>query len=361
MMATQRLRGRGTRSRQRRLIPLLLALTLVLAACGGGDDAETEGSDAEGETDAESGDDEPAASDWEPDGPITMVVPFAAGGGSDVLGRAVASGLQEVRPDLEISVENRTGGAGGVGYGYFAEQSGDPHFLLPAEVTRSVLPATQNVPFDWDTWTSVGMFFEDIGYFMVSADSEWEDIETFMEDAAEAADAGTPLTVGVPAAGGIDEVLAVGLAEENDTEFEIVAYDGTGETNPALQGGDIDATVGNPSDSRQEIESGLFRALVGFAENRLDDEVFADVPVAAEYDWELTATKYRGVIMPPDVPEEAVDYFEAALREWTETDGFTEYQEQAALATNILWREEWDDFIENTWNPQVLPRLEQAE
>jgi putative tricarboxylic transport membrane protein len=360
MIATYRTHSAVSRP-LKRVLPLLLALALVLAACGNGADEQADtADDGATDTDAEATDtDAEAAGDqWEPDGPITMVVPFAAGGGSDVLGRAVAQGLEEVRPELTINVENRTGGAGGVGYGYFAEQAGDPHFLLPAEVTRSVLPATQDVPFDWDTWVSVGMFFEDIGYFVVSADSEWETIEQFMEAAVSRADEGRPMAVGVPAAGGIDEVLARGLAEEHATQFEIVAYDGTGETNPALQGGDIDATVGNPSDTRQEIEAGLFRPLVGFAENRLEDDTFADIPVSGELGWELTATKYRGVILPPDVPEEAVDYFEAALRDWTETDSFAEYRETAGLAENILWREEWDQFIEDVWNPQVIPGLQ---
>jgi putative tricarboxylic transport membrane protein len=334
------------RSRLVRAGAAVSALALAVAACGD-DSTPTDPDDG-----AEGAPDEAA---WEPDGTITMIVPFAAGGGSDVLGRAVAAGLEEVR-DVSVAVENRTGGAGGVGYAYFAEQTVDPLFVLPAEVTRSVLPATQEVPFDWDTWTSVGMFFEDIGYVVVSTDSEWEDIETFIADAQDAHAAGTPLRMGVPAAGGIDQVLVEGLADLHDFQFEIVAYDGTGETNPALQGGDIDATIGNPSDSRQEVEADLFRPLLGFAEERLDDDTFADVPVTAEFDWGLTATKYRGVILPPDVPEEAIQWYEDALRDWTETDGFNEYRENAGLAENILWRDEWDDFIRD-WNEQVVGGL----
>ena len=360
-MKLVRTRGRSSsRARITRLTAAIGAAALILAACGGDDDGADDAEDTDVEETDDAGDDgsddAAAAGGWEPDGTITMVVPFSAGGGSDVLGRAVAAGIEEVRPGVSVAVENRTGGAGGVGYGYFAEQAGDPLFLLPAEVTRSVLPATQEVPFDWDTWTSVGMFFEDIGYVVVSTDSEWEDIDTFIADAEEAFAAGTPLRVGVPAAGGIDQVLIEGLAEFHGFEFEIVAYDGTGETNPALQGGDIDATIGNPSDSRQEIEAGLFRPLLGFAENRLNDDTFADVPVSNEFGWGLTATKYRGVIMPPDVPEEAIDWYEAALRDWTETDGFAEYRENAGLAENILWRSDWDDFIED-WNEQVVGGL----
>lgn len=331
--------------------PLALGLVAVLglAACDG---AGGGNGDAAGEVDPE--DPEAAAGDWEPDGQITMVVPFAAGGGSDLFGRAMAAGIEEVRPEVSIAVENRTGGAGAVGYGYFLEQTGNPQFLLPAEVARSLLPAAQEVPFDWDTWTSVGGIFEDINYLVVSSDSEWETIEEFMEDAEERSAQGQPMRVGVPAAGGVDEILARGLAEEAGIDFEIVAYDGTGETSPALQGGDIDASTINPSDGRQEVENDIFRALLGFAEERLDDPAFSEVPVSAESGYEaLTFTKYRGLILPPDVPAEAVAWYMAALQDWTETDSFQEYMESAALTDSVHWGEEWDVFLED-WNAQVI-------
>lgn len=335
------------------MVPLFLALALVLAACGGG---ASETSDTAPAPTAPAVPE--AAPAWEPSGQVTMVVPFSPGGGSDVLGRAVQAGLERCRPGLIVNVENRTGGAGGVGYGYFAEQDGNPLFLLPAEVTRSILPARQNVPFDWDTWTSVGMFFEDIAYFVVNASSPYETIEQFMATAVERAAAGRPMTVGVPAAGGIDEILARGLAAEFGTTFEIVAYNGTGETNPALLGNDIEATVVNPSDTRQELQANLFRGLVGFSEKRLEgDADFGDIPAAGEFGWALTATKYRGVIMPPNVPQEAVEYFQSALECWTTTDSFREYRARAGLAENIYWGTDWDDWIRDVWNPQVIPGL----
>lgn len=338
----------------------LAALALLLTACpedepGVGDEpADPDAADEEAPDDAEAAEE----FDWEPEQDVTMVVPFAAGGGSDLLGRAVAAGIEDVRPDVNVSVENREGGSGAVGYGYFLEQTGNPHFLLPAEVMLSMLPSLQEVPFDYDTWTHVGMFAEDVGFFVVNADSEWETIEEFMEDAEEAAAEGRPFRVGLPAAGGVDEVTVYQLAQEAGVEFEHVIYDGTGETNPALMGGDIEATVVNPSDGRDELEGELFRALVGFSEEPFEDPLLEDVPMAPEFGWEVTATKYRGAILPPDVPQEAVDYWIAALQEWTETEGYEQYMEDALLAENHQWGEDWITFIEE-WNQDVLPVLDE--
>ena len=69
-------------------------LAVSLTACAGGSPTPA--------ADAEEG--------WTPEENITMIVPFSVGGGSDMFARAVASGLEEVRPGINVTVENREGG-----------------------------------------------------------------------------------------------------------------------------------------------------------------------------------------------------------------------------------------------------------
>src|SRR5680860_494156 len=92
-------------------------LVLLLAACGGG--VSSAGTDGE----------------FQPDGNVTMLVPFAAGGGSDVAGRATAAMIASVEPDLTVSVENRDGGSGAVGYAYFQGKAGTAETLLATETS----------------------------------------------------------------------------------------------------------------------------------------------------------------------------------------------------------------------------------
>ncbi len=338
------------------LLAVGAALMLVLAACEA-DDVEPDVAD-DPDDEVTPDDDDVAETDWFPEREVTMVVPFAAGGGSDLLGRAMVGGMEEIEPDIDFAVEVRDGGSGAVGYGHLFEQSGDPHFLLPSEVTRSNLPFAQDVPFDYDSWTDIVMLGEDMGYLVVSDDSEWETIEEFMESAEEASEAGQPLRVGLPGAAGVDEVTVFQLGQEGGFDFERTIYDGTGETNPALLAGDIDATVVNPSDGRSELEAGEFRAILGFGEERLDDEILGDVPVAPEMGWDIIATKYRGLIAPPDIPDEARDFWINLGQQIPETDTWSEYMEEAMLAENLLVGEEWVQWLEGTWHPAVLPDLE---
>lgn len=294
---------------------------------------------------------------WEPERDVTMIVPFAAGGGSDVFARAIAASLEEVRPDINIIVENRPGGSGAVGYGHFATQTGDPHYLLAAEPVRNLLPATMDTPFAWDDWTNIGQVAEDVGLLAVNHDS-WPHFDDFLAEAEAAQAEGQPFRIALPSGGGVDEVLLYRLEEETGVEFEPVVYDGTGETNPALMSGDVEATILNPSDGRSEIEGEVFRPLLGFTqEEDMGIDWLADVPTAGNYGWSIGATKFRGLIAPQDTPDAGQDYWEQALREAAETDQLQEYMRESGIGESHYWGDDWNEFLID-WNSEVMPVAE---
>src|SRR3989304_5932974 len=82
----------------------------------------------------------PAGGQAFPGRPIEFVVPFAAGGGSDLLGRAIAKIIADERLlPVPLVVVNRAGGSGAGGWAYLLTKRGDPYFL--ATVSGSVLAA----------------------------------------------------------------------------------------------------------------------------------------------------------------------------------------------------------------------------
>ena len=90
----------------------------------------------------------PAQAQLSPSRPITLVVPFAAGGGVDVLGRLVAEKLQD-RFKQSVVVENRTGAGGAVGIDSVAKAAPDGHTLLLMDIAAVLLKSLNNsVPFD---------------------------------------------------------------------------------------------------------------------------------------------------------------------------------------------------------------------
>jgi putative tricarboxylic transport membrane protein len=288
---------------------------------------------------------EAEAGGWEPEKNITMIVPFSVGGGSDLFGRAVATALEDVRPDINVTVENREGGSGTIGYSYFLEQAGDPHFLIPTETGLISGPARNpELLYDWETFTLLGMLVDDVNWIVANKNSGWDDWESFIE---EAKDSDEPITVGLPSADGTEAVPTKDLLEQEGIEVEPVIFDGGGETIPSLLNGDIDLMVSNAGEVAGQIESGDFVPLIGYGETTIDEGAYDGVPTTGTLDYEvdLDFGQFRGVIAPPEIPEEAKEWYIEALKEAVETDGFQEYVANAGLTNATRWGQDFQDYV----------------
>ena len=325
-----------------RLATAVAGTTIVVAGCGSGGSAP-----ASEETVAQGGQGD---CDWAPERDVVMVVPFDPGGGSDLFARAVASGLEEVRPDVNISVENRPGGSGTIGYTYFFEQAGDPHFLLGAENAMISLPLQhEELPYDATSWTPLGMVVEDTIFLIGSSDAGWGDFEGFLEAAREAEAAGDALAIAQPTAESVEAMPLQSVLEEEGVTVEFVTFDGTAAAIPALLSGDVDGILANPSEVEAQVEAGQFEPVVASANNELEIAPYQGIPSLRDLGYEPRAafSQFRGVLAPPDIPDCAQEYWINALQEWTETEAYQEYVDQNVVAPHQLWGEEWLAYLDD--------------
>jgi putative tricarboxylic transport membrane protein len=270
-----------------------------------------------------------------------MIVPFEAGGGSDILGRAMAAGMEQVREGVNITVENRPSTTGAVGYSYLLEQQGDPHFVLASETTAVALPITTETPWTWEDFTPIGQIAEDATLLIVPQDSEFASLQDVI-DAAEQ----SRLTVGVVGTTGLDTIV-FGLLEENaGVEFERVVFESGGELVTALLGGDIVMASLNPSEVIGQLEAGDLKALVAFAEKPYESGELADVPTAKEEGFDVAFTQYRGLLGPGGIQPEERQYWADALLAWTETDNFDKYIRDNYLISLIRTGQEFENYLQ---------------
>ncbi|MEX1080030.1 MAG: tripartite tricarboxylate transporter substrate binding protein [Homoserinimonas sp.] len=293
------------------------------------------------------GTDQPAAEDgaWQPEKNITMIVPFSVGGGSDLFGRAVASGIEEVRPGVNVTVENREGGSGTIGYSYFLEQAGDPHFLIPTETGLISGPARNaELLYDWETFTLLGMLVDDVNWIVANSESGWDSWEEFIEEAKNSSE---PITVGLPSADGTEAVPTKDLLGQMGIEVEPVIFDGGGETIPALLSGDIDLMVSNAGEVGGQVDAGQFVPLIGYGDTTIDEGAYEGVPTTGTLDYkvDLDFGQFRGVIAPPEIPDEAKEWYIDALKDWVETDSFKEYVANAGLTVKNRWGQDFQDYV----------------
>src|SRR5699024_1010642 len=283
------------------------SLGLALAACS--DSGGGTGSDGE----------------FDPGNRVTMIVPFSAGGGSDIAGRAIASGLEEVT-DTTITVENRVGGSGAVGYTDLLNAEGDGTVLLASETALVTLPIVQDVDFSYESFTPIMKAAEDFNIVVVAADSPYQSISDVIEAAKD-----EQLTAAVSGATGPDHIAWSLIEQEQDISLERVTFESSSEVLAALMGGHVQVAASSPGELTGQLESGDIRALCALAPERYEYELLADVPTGAEEGVNITFAQWRGFIAPAGIDDAAREYWIEKAKEYEQTDAYAEF-----IGSNML-------------------------
>ncbi|WP_324276720.1 tripartite tricarboxylate transporter substrate binding protein [Blastococcus brunescens] len=248
------------------------ASALALVACGSNGGGDSGGGDSGGEAGA-----------WEPNRPITFIIPYGTGGSTDPVGRQFASLLAE-ELGVEVIVENREGGAGTIGITGMVTAQPDCYTLGLANQTALVNQPMLNadLPFQTtDDYTPVIKLGDIPVVLAVDADAPWQTLEEFLA-AAEA----DPNGIGYAhsGAGGTPDTNAKLLEIRSGIELNRVPFSGGGgEALTATISGEI-ASVGTYYPSMQGfVDSGDLRPL----------GVFYDEPYAAAPDLPLIGEEYE--------------------------------------------------------------------
>lgn len=269
----------------------------------------------------------------------TMVVAASPGGGSDLMGRTVSAGLEEVEEGLTVSVENHPGGSTAVGYSHLMSKAGDPEYLVAAETTLSALPLAIDTPYHWKDFTPIGQVAEDALVVAVQADSDYDALDALAE--------GDGLRGGIVAATGPDSVLLHQLEVALGAKYQAVVFESADESNAALLAGNVDFIVNNPAESKAYLESDDMQFLATFTEERLPNPELADVPTATEQGVDVVFAQWRGVLAAGELDEAEAEYWRDALVRWTETDSYASYIEDNDLVSVVRTGDEFSTYLDD--------------
>lgn len=295
-----------------------LGLTLTACSEGGGNN----GANADGE--------------FDPGNRVTMIVPFSAGGGSDIAGRAIASGLEEVTGST-ITVENRVGGSGAVGYSGLMNAEGDGSVLLASETALITLPIVQEVDFTYESFTPIMKAGEDFNIVVVAADSPFQSISDLIEAAKS-----EQLTAAVSGATGPDHIAWSLIEQEQDITLERVTFESSSEVLAAVMGGHVQVAASSPGELTGQLESGDVRALCALAPERYEYELLADIPTGAEEGVNVTFAQWRGFIAPAGIDDAAREYWIEKAKEYEQSTAYAEFIESNMLQPVTSYG---DDFV----------------
>jgi putative tricarboxylic transport membrane protein len=285
-----------------------------------------------------------AAQGFRPSKPIELVVHTGPGGGSDVLGRFMATALErEKLLPVRMQISNKPGGGGLTAMAYLAEKRGDPHTIgvfTGVWITNPLMRAEAKVTVK-DLTPVVRLMLEP-ALIVVKADAPYKGLQDFVEAARQQPG---QLKQSGGSIGSRDWVVRQQLTRHTGASWAFISFPGGGERISALLGGHVQMMVIEPQEAGEHIRAGTLRVLTQIADQRLPG--FPTVPTLKEAGFDVpTVPMVRGVVAPPGVPRDVVAYWEYLFARLVQTPVWKKYLEDNQFEDGFQKSAEVSQFID---------------
>lgn len=286
-----------------------------------------------------------AAQDYpSPDETLDWTIAFGPGGGNDIMARTIIDILDayDLYPG-DIRAENRAGGSGAVGWGYLHAQAGSGYGISTTSGSFVTTPLQADTPWRPGDFTPVALLAADDLVLLVNADSEIGTIQEFIAHARE-----NPVSIGGTGSVNVDFIVPTLFAREAGFEFDYVSFNSMAEQTTALLSKALDAMVGNPGEVLGLIDSGELRPLV--FSGRTTPAALGDVPTMGDIGHDIGVSMPRGLILPPDAPSDAQEWWIATMKQVVDTPEWDAYIENNTLTPTVIYGDEFGTFLTDTMN-----------
>lgn len=271
-----------------------------------------------------------------PNKPIELVVPYAAGGGTDVLARAFAEATRKYISQ-PITVLNKPGASGAIGWQDVVNSKPDGYKLAVLTVELTTIPHMGLAKFTYEDFAPLARLNADPAAITVKADAPWNTIEEFLA-AAKKANGGMKL--GNSGNGSIWHLAAAALEEKTGVKFNQAPFNGAAPAVLALMGGHIDVVSVSPAEVTTYVQSGKLKTLAVMADQRVKG--FENVPTLKERGIDLSIGTWRGLAAPKGTPPEIIaklkDLAAKAMNEPVMKDAMDKQNMGIAWADDVQFR-----------------------
>jgi len=247
---------------------------------------------------------------------VQIIIPWAAGGATDLVFRALAASTSK-HLGKAVVVVNKPGGAGAVGYTEVMQAHPDGYTLVTAVTPLTILPHQIKTAFTYKDFEPIINVVEDPAMFQVQADSPWKTLPEFLDYARK-----NPgmITVGNSGAGGGVHLIALAFEKAAGVKFNHIPFAGGGPSITALLGGHVHAVSCSPPEGIAHVKAGKLRIIALFSEKRM--EAFPNVPVVREQGVNFTMGQWRGLAAPKGTPPDVIKKLHDAFKQGMEDPAF---------------------------------------
>jgi tripartite-type tricarboxylate transporter receptor subunit TctC len=315
--------GRG-RTEAVRLAAVAVAASAALAGCGA---VENQTAD---QSAGAKGCDKSASF---PSGPVELIVPWEAGGGTDSVARFLGTQLSK-ELGTQVNVVNRTGGSGVVGHSAIASAPADGSTIGLATVEITMMHWQGLTDLDQEELAPVAQVNADPAAITVSANAPYDDAKDLVAAAQKNPGA---LTASGTGRGGIWDLARAGMLIEAGADPGSIRWVPSDGAAPALQelvAGGIDVSFASLVENQTMLKAGKVKALGVMSDER--DPRFPDVPTLKEQGIEFEMSAWRGIAGPAGLPDAVVAELSCTLDAVVHGDAYTNFMKKTGFG--VEWR-----------------------
>jgi len=267
-----------------------------------------------------------AKPDGFPERPITLIVPYGAGGGSDQLSRAMAGAIESAA-GINFQVVNKPGGGGRAAIPDFMTAPADGYTVMEHIDDAATLFASgrieENPAEDWVPLAMAQITFSQI--YIRPDDDRFFDWESFLAYAQ--ANPGKVTVANVGNVGSMERINMLKLEQAKGFETNQISFDKPAERYAALIGGHVDALFEQPGDVRNFLDALKMTPILTFLDSR--PEAFADVPTHRDVGADFEALlRFRGFYVKKGVPADRLAYLEQVFAAGFQQESFQAFNQK---------------------------------
>lgn len=288
-----------------------------------------------------------------PERNIELVIPYAAGGGTDALARAFA---EVSRKYLKQSITplNKPGASGSIGWTDVIHAKPDGYKIALVTVELTFLHSLGLAKFTHDSLVPIARLNYDPSAITVRADAPWNSIEEFL---AAARKNDSEMRVGNAGTGSIWNLTASALEDKAQLKFNQVPYQGAAPAVLALLGGHIDAVAVSPAEVGVHVTTGKLKLLAVMSDQRIKG--FESVPTFKERGIDVALGAWRGLAAPKNTPADVLDVLKKTAEKVAKDPAFVETLQKLnlgyAYADDAAFKSQWES--DSAYYKQLIAKI----
>ncbi|MBO9352971.1 tripartite tricarboxylate transporter substrate binding protein [Bordetella petrii] len=267
---------------------------------------------------------------------VQFIVPAGPGGSLDAVARKLQELLVSHKLVRDFIVLNKPGASTQVALNVLDQHAGDPHYLMTLATSMVNNNYLGNIKVSYKDYTPVAMLLDGYVGVLVRSDSPFKTAQDLVEHLKK-----TPDDLNIAIAATLGNDVHVGVAKPlmhagvDISKLTFVPFKSSGESITNLIGGNVDVVGATTPTIIPALQTGKVRLLVIGSPERLQG-VLSDTPTWKELGIDVITSSPQGVLAPKGISPEQVKFWEAALKQVSDT-------------------EEWRAFLEkNQWAPRYL-------